>query len=94
MSIDLKPFQETVKELADKYNISLDVTLSILIVWARVIYEELNRMAKSEANEGDNSELRTFQEIVDDLAKASNTQFEITESIIIDWTKLLYENMF
>ncbi len=93
MPKDLKPLQETVKELAQKYNVAFNTTLNILTVWARIIYEELNHTPKSEGNRKDNAELRTFEEIIGDLAKASNIQFEITESIIIDWTKLLYENM-
>jgi hypothetical protein len=38
-------------------------------------------------------ELRSFQEVVRELSEKYNIPFEIVENILIDWTKLLYENM-
>jgi hypothetical protein len=93
MPRNLKSLQETVKELSNKYGVAFDATLCVLIVWARIIYEELNNTSETGKGRKDNLKLRTFEEIVGDLAKASNIQFETTESIIIDWTRLLYENM-
>ena len=38
-------------------------------------------------------ELRSFEDIVRELSNKHNVPFEIVESILIDWTKILYENM-
>ena len=40
-----------------------------------------------------NQDLKSFQDVVRELAEKYNVQYEIVESILIDWTKLLYENM-
>jgi hypothetical protein len=37
--------------------------------------------------------LKSFQDVVRELSEKYNVPFEIVESILIDWTKLLYENM-
>jgi len=39
------------------------------------------------------NELKTFQEVVRELSEKYNVPFEIVEEILIDWTRLLYENM-
>ena len=38
-------------------------------------------------------ELKSFQDVVRELSEKYNVPFEIIEGILIDWTKLLYENM-
>ena len=38
-------------------------------------------------------ELRSFQDVVRELSEKYDIPFEIVEGILIDWTKLLYENM-
>jgi len=38
-------------------------------------------------------ELKSFQDVVRELSEKYNVPFEIVESILIDWAKLLYENM-
>jgi len=38
-------------------------------------------------------ELKSFQDVVRELSKKYNVPFEIVENILIDWTRLLYENM-
>jgi hypothetical protein len=38
-------------------------------------------------------ELKSFQDVVRELSEKYNVPFEIVESILIEWTKLLYENM-
>jgi hypothetical protein len=38
-------------------------------------------------------ELKSFQEVVKELSEKYNVPFEIVENILIDWTRLLYENM-
>lgn len=39
------------------------------------------------------NELKSFQEVVRQLSEKYNIPYEIVESILINWTKLLYENM-
>lgn len=38
-------------------------------------------------------ELKSFQDVVRELSEKYNVPFEIVESILIDWTRLLYEDM-
>jgi len=39
------------------------------------------------------NELKSFQDVVRELSEKYNVPFEIVESILIEWTRLLYENM-
>ena len=37
--------------------------------------------------------LRSFREVIRELAKKYNMPFETVESIVIDWVKILYESV-
>ena len=37
--------------------------------------------------------LRSFREVVQEISEKYSIPFEIAESILIDWTKILYEGM-
>jgi hypothetical protein len=41
----------------------------------------------------ENNKLSSFADIVHDLSEKYSTPYEVVESILIDWMKLLYDNI-
>lgn len=40
-----------------------------------------------------NQELKSFQDVVKEISEKYGIPFEIVESILIDWSRIIYENM-
>jgi hypothetical protein len=38
-------------------------------------------------------ELRSFQDVVREISEKYDVPYEIVESILIDWSRIIYENM-